>query len=98
MRMWSRPSATCCSISTQPVGGACDACRNMDLVPIWIPEMVQAAGWKSELWLDAVDAGSGEAAAKRRWAGLPAIGQLTVSRPEVLRAFKAYNASHPSAR
>lgn len=54
------------------------------------------SSWKTDLWLDAVAAESGDSTPARSWAALPAIGQLTLSRPELLRAFEIHNRRHPT--
>lgn len=50
-----------------------------------------ARNWKRELWLDALSGEPGD----HRWASLPAIGQLTLNRPELLRAFERHNRERP---
>lgn len=54
-----------------------------------------ARGWIDELWEDALAEELGEVVVPRVWWELPAVGQLTITRPELLRPFADYNSRHP---
>src|SRR5438552_1084507 len=54
-------------------------------------------GWIDEVWTDALARERGATPPPRPWFEWPAIGQLTVSRPELLRPFEHYNEAHPEA-
>jgi Helix-turn-helix len=56
-----------------------------------------ASGWIVELWADVLTRACGGSTPIRNWSELPAIGQLTISRPELLRPFDRYNVAHPDS-
>lgn len=53
------------------------------------------SGWSNELWADALAEELGEVVVPRAWWDLPAVGQLTITRPEILDPFAEYNRRHP---
>lgn len=55
-------------------------------------------GWSNELWADALAEALGEVVVPRVWWDLPAVGQLTITRPELLDPFETYNRDHPERR
>src|SRR5690349_16576980 len=59
-----------------------------------IPGTITVANWRAELWIDALAEAFREPPVPRAWRGLPALGQLTITRPELLRPFEAYNEAH----
>ena len=64
-------------------------------MPTSTPVTAMAHGWISELWTDALAEELGDTPAPRAWWDLPAIGQLTITRPELLRPFADHNRRRP---
>lgn len=59
----------------------------MSDAPEWVTELWEW-GWEHDLSEEAIPA----------WARYPALGQVTISHPQILRAFRSYNDANPEHR
>lgn len=57
--------------------------------------MAQTPAWIAELWEGILAEAFGEPRVERAWGVRPALGRVTVTRPELLKPFAAYNEAHP---